>query len=71
MSEYSDEQLYRIANALEIIAQQNKVENETEIVASAHHFFAVKVNQVLDETSNEFELRRQLRKFTEGHIPSN
>lgn len=71
MSDAANEQLYRIATALETIAKQGEKTDEETIVSSVYNAVATTINSILDETTNEFDLRRQLRKFTQGVLQSN
>lgn len=63
MSEYTDEQLYRIACAVEKIVEGQKVEDEATIVASIYNMIALELEKILDNATNEFDLRRQLREL--------
>lgn len=62
MSEVGEE-LGRIASALEIIAKQGKPVDERTIVMSVKNWYIQQLDYILDNNSNEFALRREMRRF--------
>lgn len=64
MSEYLEEQLVRIAKAVEKIAGKNET-SEAEMTQGIHTFYAVSIEEILDKTTEEFSLRRSLRKLVD------
>lgn len=60
----SDDDIRRIADAIEkIVEQTNKKSDEASIVAGVYGAFATQLETILDESTNEFTLRRELRNF--------
>ena len=63
MSEYAEDQLVRIAKALEKIAEKPAANEEVFVVNGIHSFYAIEVEAILDSMTNDFELRRALRSL--------
>jgi hypothetical protein len=65
MSDYADEQLYRIALAVEKLAEQKKSSSE-DMVVGIHTFYAVEIARILDALMDDFSTRRALRKLADS-----
>ncbi len=63
MSDAITEELYKISSCLEKLVKQGEKKDERTAVESVHGFYAIEVETILDNTTNDFELRRALRNL--------
>lgn len=63
MSEAIVEELYKISSSLDKLAKQGERNDERTVVVGVHSFYAIEVETILDNTTNDFELRRALRNL--------
>jgi hypothetical protein len=61
----SDDDIRRIADAIEKIVSAAKKKDSPSIELSMHAFYAEEIQTILDAQMNDFELRRVLRKLVD------
>ena len=63
MSDAIVEELYKISSSLQKLVKQGEKNDEITVVGGVHSFYAIEVETILDNTTNDFELRRALRNL--------